>query len=88
MVHHEKLVHVEDIEVIAQKYRESLLPKIKKVPGPLETECWLVSGPPDPKFWAAHTAYFAFVEPIEHSAFIYQKCKRPNCVNPNHLIKR
>jgi hypothetical protein len=42
MVHHEKLVYVEDIEVTAQKYREYLLPKIKKVPGPLETECWLI----------------------------------------------
>jgi hypothetical protein len=89
MVHHEKLVHVEDDEVIAQRYREDLLSKIKKVPGPLGTECWLI---PDPntKYWtAADTAYIAFVgwpKELQELQYVYQKCKRRNCVNPNHLI--
>jgi hypothetical protein len=90
MVHHEKLVYVEDIEVTAQKYREYLLPKIKKVPGPLGTECWLIPETltPNVKFWAASTACVAFIGPVEGSPFIYRKCNRVNCVNPDHLVKR
>ena len=76
-----------------QELREMLLAQIERVPGPLETECWLFRGKTDYVMvrWkgecqqAHRLSHIAFIGPIKQGNYVLHKCDVGGCVNPNHL---
>jgi hypothetical protein len=69
--------------------------QVVKVPGPLETECWLFqTSTGHANFsWQGKTgraskfAYLAFVGLIKDGYFVLHKCSRASCINPDHLLQ-
>ena len=78
-----------------QELRERLLSQIEKMPGPLETECWIFQTTADRPImrWgnqvgrASRFAYQAFVGPIKDDYYICHKCDVPACCRPDHLFQ-
>jgi hypothetical protein len=79
-----------------EELRQQLLSKIEKVPGPLETDCWIyrTSTGHHTFYWKGHGivgpvgrfAYIAFIGPIEKGYRVHTKCRQPACINPDHLF--
>jgi hypothetical protein len=72
-----------------QELRKRLLAQVEKVPGPLETECWLMAHPilrwKDRVGRVSRFSYLAFVGPIKQGNYVLHKCDVGGCVNPDHL---
>jgi hypothetical protein len=78
-----------------QQLRDRLLSRMVKVPGPLETECWIFQTRTghallrwgDQVGRASRFSYLAFVGPIKEGYHVCHRCDRPSCVNPQHLFQ-
>jgi hypothetical protein len=78
-----------------KELRERLLSQVVKVPGPLETDCWLCDGRVTHKTisWLGEThsasrlSYLAFVGPVKFNHYVLHRCDIGGCINPNHLFQ-